>query len=79
MLNSIDFLVDKDENVFVNEINTIPGSFGFYLWEGKGYSFERLVDELINIAIATHEDKKSNMYNFDANLFNRIQYGGKIK
>ena len=75
----IDFLVDKDENVFVNEINTIPGSFGFYLWEGKGYSFERLVDELINIAIATHEDKKSNMYNFDANLFNRIQYGGKIK
>lgn len=75
----IDFLVDKDENVFVNEINTIPGSFGFYLWEGKGYSFERLVDELINIAIVTHEDKKSNMYNFDANLFNRIQYGGKIK
>lgn len=75
----IDFLVDKDENVFVNEINTIPGSFGFYLWEGKGYSFEKLVDELINIAVITHEDKKSNMYNFDANLFNRIQYGGKIK
>ncbi|MDR7870562.1 MAG: D-alanine--D-alanine ligase family protein [Tissierellaceae bacterium] len=75
----IDFLVDKDENVFVNEINTIPGSFGFYLWEGKGYSFEKLIDELINIALVTHEDKKSNMYNFDANLFNRIQYGGKIK
>lgn len=75
----IDFLVDEDENVFVNEINTIPGSFGFYLWEGKGYSFEKLVDELINIAIITHEDKKTNMYNFDANLFNRIQYGGKIK
>ena len=75
----IDFLVDQDGNVFVNEINTIPGSFGFYLWEGKGYSFGRLVDELINIATITHEDKKSNMYNFDANLFNRIQYGGKIK
>lgn len=75
----IDFLVDKEENVFVNEINTIPGSFGFYLWEGKGYSFGHLVDELINIAIITHEDKKSNMYNFEANLLNRIQYGGKIK
>lgn len=75
----IDFLVDKDGDVFVNEINTIPGSFGFYLWEGKGYSFGNLVDELINIAILTHEDKKSNMYNFEANLFNRIQYGGKIK
>ena len=75
----IDFLVDKEENVFVNEINTIPGSFGFYLWEGKGYAFGHLVDELINIAIITHEDKKSNMYNFEANLLNRIQYGGKIK
>lgn len=75
----IDFLVDKDGDVFVNEINTIPGSFGFYLWEGKGYSFGELVDELIKIAILTHEDKKSNMYNFEANLFNRIQYGGKIK
>lgn len=75
----IDFLVDEDENVYVNEINTIPGSFGFYLWEGKGYSFKKLIDELIKIAILTHEDKKSNMYNFDANLFNRIQYGGKVK
>ncbi len=75
----IDFLVDEDENVFVNEINTIPGSFGFYLWEGKGYSFERLIDEMIEIALITHKDKESNMYNFDANLFNRIQYGGKLK
>lgn len=74
----IDFLVDKDENVFVNEINTIPGSFGFYLWEGKDVSFEKLIDELIKIALITHEDKKTNMYNFDSNLFNRIQYGGKI-
>ncbi|NLN15360.1 MAG: D-alanine--D-alanine ligase [Tissierellia bacterium] len=75
----IDFLVDKDENVFVNEINTIPGSIGFYLWEGKGYSFEKLIDELINIALKVHEEKKLNMYKFDADLFNRIQYGGKIK
>lgn len=75
----IDFLVDKDENVFVNEINTLPGSMGFYLWEGMGISFEKLIDELINIALITHEDKKTNIYNFDANLFNRIQYGAKIK
>lgn len=75
----IDFLVDEENNVFVNEINTLPGSIGFYLWEGKGYPFNKLIDELINIALITHEEKKGNMYNFDANLFNRIQYGGKIK
>lgn len=75
----IDFLVDQEENVYVNEINTIPGSIGFYLWEGKGYPFDKLIDQLINIALIAHEDKKKNMYNFEANLFNRISYGGKVK
>lgn len=75
----IDFLVDKDENVYINEINTLPGSIGFYLWEGRGYSFTKLIDKLIDIAIIVYEDKRNNMYNYDANLFNRIQYGGKIK
>ncbi len=75
----IDFLVDEENNIFVNEINTLPGSIGFYLWEGKGYPFNKLIDELIDIALITYKDKKNNMYNYDANLFNRIQYGGKIK
>lgn len=73
----IDFLIDKDENIYVNEINTLPGSIGFYLWEKKGYSFKDLIDELIDIAIKRSREKQSNMYNFDSNLFNRIQYGGK--
>lgn len=75
----IDFLIDEDENVFVNEINTMPGSIGFYLWEGVGYPFDKLVDELIEIAVKTHKDKKNNMYDFDVDLLNRISYGGKIK
>ena len=30
----IDYLVDQDTNdLYVNEINTIPGSLAFYLWE----------------------------------------------
>lgn len=73
----IDFLIDKDENVYVNEINTLPGSIGFYLWENKGYSFKDLIDALIDIAIKISKEKQGNMYNFDSNLFNRIQYGGK--
>ena len=32
----IDFLIDGSGKVFVNEINTLPGSIAFYLWEGKG-------------------------------------------
>ena len=75
----IDFLLDENNKVYVNEINTLPGSIGFYLWEGKGYPFSKLIDELIEIAFETHKEKNKNMYTYDANLFNRIQYGSKIK
>lgn len=75
----IDFLVDQNNKVYVNEINTLPGSIGFYLWEGKGYPFTKLVNELLDIAFSTHKEKNKNMYSYDSNLFNRIQYGSKIK
>ena len=71
----IDFLLDENENIFINEINTLPGSMSFYLWEKKGYSFTKLIDELIDIAIKTHHEKQNNMYTYEANLYNRIQYG----
>lgn len=73
----IDFLIDEDNKVYVNEINTVPGSFGFYLWEKKGYPFNELIDELIDIAIKTHKEKELNIYHYDSDLFNKIQYGSK--
>ena len=75
----IDFLVDEKENIYINEINTLPGSISFYLWEGKGYYFEKLISELINIAIKVHEEKNKNTYSYEANLLNRVQYGSKLK
>lgn len=78
-VSRIDFLVDAEENVYINEINTLPGSISFYLWEGKGYSFEKLIDKLINIAIKVHEEKDKSTYSYEANLLNRIQYGSKLK
>ena len=75
----IDFLLDKDNNVYINEINTLPGSIGFYLWEGKGISIGKLIDKMIDIAIETHKEKNKNMYSYEANLFNRTQYGVKTR
>ena len=73
----IDFLLDKDNNIYVNEINTLPGSIAYYLWEGKGISFKKLVDKMIDIALKIHEEKNKNMYSYDVDLFNKIQFGGK--
>lgn len=74
----IDFLV-KDNQVFVNEINTMPGSIAFYLWEGRGYSFQELITKMIDIAIRAQKDKESNIYTYDSNLFKRTQFGAKIR
>lgn len=73
----IDFLLDKDGKVYVNEINTLPGSVAFYLWEGRGYSFKDLINKMIHIAIVTKEEKDNNMYIYESNLFNKTQFGSK--
>jgi D-alanine-D-alanine ligase len=72
----VDFLIDKNNNIYINEINTLPGSVAFYLWEDKGYSFKKLIDKMIDIAIKVHENKNENMYSYDADLFNKVHLGG---
>jgi D-alanine-D-alanine ligase len=69
----VDFLVSEDERVFVNEINTIPGSFAFYLWEPTGFLFSDLLTELIAIAKRTASDKANNVTTYDTELIEKFQ------
>ena len=69
----IDFLLDADDVVYVNEINTIPGSFSFYLWDPIGISFPELVSQLIELAIETHEQKNRLIYSYATNLLNQVE------
>ena len=67
----IDFLVSHDDQVYVNEINTIPGSFSFYLWEPVGVSFPELVSGLVELALETHKEKNRLIYSHSTNLLNQ--------
>lgn len=67
----IDFLVDSEEQVYVNEINTIPGSFSFYLWEPIGMSFPELVSQLVSLAVETHQEKSRLIYSYTTNLLSQ--------
>ena len=67
----IDFLVSADEQVYVNEINTIPGSFSFYLWEPEGISFPDLVSQLVKLAIETNTEKNRLIYSYSTNLLSQ--------
>ncbi len=70
-LARIDFLVAEDEDVYVNEINTIPGSFSFYLWEPAGLSFSELVSQLVSLAIESHQEKNRLIYSYSTNLLSQ--------
>ena len=73
----IDFILDKDENIFINEANTIPGSLAFYLWEPKGIPFVALVDGMvIDIRIAW-ADRKASVFSHDSTLLANIVHGSK--
>lgn len=65
----LDFLVNRDDGQFwVNEINTLPGSLAFYLWEPDGLSPSAVCDALIEIALAIHKDKSRNTYDYESGL-----------
>jgi len=66
----VDFFVSKKENkIYLNEINTIPG-FTFSsmyprLWEASGIPYTELIDRLIQLALERHQDKKQNKISYD--------------
>lgn len=65
----IDFLIDnKTEKVYINEINSIPGSLAFYLWEPLRIDYTELLDSMINIAIKDYKKRVSKTHSFDSNI-----------
>lgn len=70
-ISRIDFIMDGDNNkIYINEINTIPGSLAFYLWEPKGISFKELLDKAIRYAIKRKERRDKITYSTDVNILN---------
>ena len=73
----VDCMIDGDNGeIYVNEINTIPGSLSFYLWETSGLSFTALMDELVRLALKRRRQRKQLQFSFDTNLLSTAQLGG---
>ena len=74
-----DFILDKDDNVYINEANIIPGSLAFYLWEPEGIPFDKLLDKMVEYAFRAHADKNGSVYSFDSSILQNIVSGSKGK
>ena len=78
----IDFLInDKTKEIYVNEINTIPGSLSSYLWKAKRKDQTELFDDLISIAVDNKKDDEQLQKVIPGNLLERFDSlkGDKLK
>ncbi|HEX6977312.1 MAG TPA: D-alanine--D-alanine ligase family protein [Patescibacteria group bacterium] len=76
----MDFLLTKDEkHIYLNEINTMPGSLAFYLWEKTGVTFSKLLDKLIDLGLARKDEEKKLNYTFKSNVLGGYRGGVKGK
>ena len=73
----LDFLINAETKEFYfNEINTIPGSFSFYLWDKSGYEFPELLKKMIEIAIEAHKQKNGHIRSYETNLLSKKSVEG---
>ncbi len=70
------FVREETGETWVMEINTVPGSLSFYLWEASGLPFDQLLDELIDIALSRHRATGDLMFSFESGMLDR-PLGGK--
>ena len=73
----IDYMFDKATvKVYITEINTIPGSLAFYLWENAGIKYKELIDRLVKAAMRAHEDRNMRNYAFTSDILKSVSLGG---
>lgn len=76
-VSRVDVIVDGNtRDIYVNEINTIPGSLSFYLWEATGIPFDRLMDTLVKLAVKRKREQAMKIVSYSRNIFSM---GGGMK
>ncbi len=76
-VSRLDFMLDTDNNeLYFNEINTIPGSLAFYLWEPMGIPYGELLDRMVDLALKRAREDEKLTFSFDTNLLSDNAFSG---
>ena len=73
----VDFILDQNDMLFVNEPNTIPGSLAFYLWKASGLDFPKLIEKMVEDALRAHADKNSSVFAYESSILKTVAAGTK--
>jgi len=76
-VSRIDFMIDEETGkLYFNEINPIPGSLSFYLWEPVGVPYSELLDRMIQLALKRMRTEEALTFTFDTNILANANLGG---
>lgn len=68
----IDFFYKNDNEIYINEVNTIPGftdvSMYPQMWQASGLSYPELIEQLIDFALEKFKSQQSLQTNFEASI-----------
>ena len=67
----------KGNALYITEINTIPGSMAFYLWEACGVHYPELIDRMVACAMQAYQEKNNSNYAFSSDILSNLSLGGK--
>lgn len=74
----IDYLLNsKTGEVYANEINTVPGSLSFYLWEATGIKYPELIDRLVELAFRRQRNRDNLTFTINTNILSGVSFGAK--
>ena len=76
----IDYLYDKkSKELYVNELNSIPGSLAFYLWTPLKKEYPELLDDLINISVKRFKKNLKKTKSFESNILSSYNGSKGVK
>ena len=74
----IDYMYDAaSDGLYITEINTLPGSMAFYLWEATGMPYREMIDKLVEFAMDAKKDKDDSNYAYSSTILSDVSLGGK--
>lgn len=72
-----DIIIDSNQSVYINEVNSIPGSLSYYLWEASGIPYSEMLTNIIEQAISKYYKDQKLVSSFDTNVLKLQKEGTK--
>lgn len=72
-----DIIIGSNNNVYINEVNNVPGSLSYYLWEATDIEYTDMLTKIIEQAVNKYYKDKKLIQSFDTNVLKLQSQGSK--